>query len=416
MSNVLPDLCGQQGCRRITGHSGRHDAYPAEAWNFFIDKDKNKLVKAGFATPRGGAKGAYQNHVTRNSKVIIPFERVPDVDLALYQDGYVIRLLPEQYFAAPQTPKPEFLTDNPQVVVGTNAFVLYRTHDSLDSHPPMVGWNIRSLLRNGQPVTRRGSGAVDVGHYVLRLPTHGARQKRVEGPPQGVFAPEYADENTNYLSKCVLAWLIIQTKGSPYTLSQAGQLRAILSSEGLDTVDAYERSGALRRGLASCPLCMRFLKYPEFHETVSYSDESGLINAGEQVEGATRSTVVNLFHLMPLLYHELTHVPTNIGWGHAICNTRLGQRPCYSLHQLVESDLKVGVVRDEGIVETFGWISEDWLMIRSPNGAVWMQLNGDGVEGPPEEQTAFDKATEDDAEVQTDGDVPEGDTDGTMSQ
>jgi hypothetical protein len=36
----------------------------------------------------------------------------------------------------------------------------------------------------------------------------------------------------------------------------------------------------------------------------------------------------------------------------------------------------VGVIREEGI-ETFGWISEDFQMIRSPYGAVWIQLNGD---------------------------------------
>ena len=192
----------------------------------------------------------------------------------------------------------------------------------------------------------------------------------------------------------MLAWLIVQTSNSPYTLSHAGHLRANLRDYELDSLDAYERSGLLRRGLTSCPLCMRFIAYPELHATVSFEDEGGLINASEQIEGATRSTVVNLFHLMPLLYHELTHIPSNIGWGHAVCNTRLGQRPCYSLQQLVDMNLKVGIVRDEGLLETFGWISTDWLMIRSPNGAVWMQLNGDIKEGPPEEPGLFDSTAE----------------------
>ncbi len=57
---------------------------------------------------------------------------------------------------------------------------------------------------------------------------------------------------------------------------------------------------------------------------------------------------------------------------------------------LQEMDLKVGIIRDENI-ETFGWISRDFKMIRSPNGAVWIQLNEDTlpeeeqaqVEGPP---------------------------------
>lgn len=37
---------------------------------------------------------------------------------------------------------------------------------------------------------------------------------------------------------------------------------------------------------------------------------------------------------------------------------------------------KLGIIRPEGI-ETFGWISDDYQMIRSPNGAVWIQLHGD---------------------------------------
>ena len=394
MSGNLPGLCGHTNCRRPAGHRGRHEAHPGEAWDFFGEKDKRKIAKAGFATPRGGAKGAYQNHVTRSSKVIIPHERIPDVTLSLYQDDYVVRLLPEQYFERRGVPKAEFLAADAPIQVGINAFILYRTHDALAQFPPLEGWQVRALLRNGQPVTRRGSDVQDTGHYVLRIPRHGELPKRVEGPPQGVFAPEYADDDTNYLCKCVLAWLIIQTQGSPYTLAQATHLRAILRAEELDNVEAFERSGVLRRGLSSCPLCMRFLRYAELHETVSFVDESGLTNAGEQIEGATRSTIVNLFHLIPLLYHELTHIASNIGWGHAICNTRLGQRPCYSLQRLIEKDLKVGIVSEEGLIETFGWVSEDRLMIRSPNGAVWIQLNGDFAEGPPLEIGVFDAVAE----------------------
>lgn len=394
MTFLLPRLCGVAGCRRLAEHRGDHDTFPTEAWDFFYDKDKKKLAKAGFATPRGGAKGAYQNHVIRSSKVIIPFERVPDVNMILYKDGYVIRLLPDQYFDIAGSPKPKFLRPQAQIKVGENAFILYRTHEAFRRLPPLEEWTVRGLTKDGKPVIRRSSGVVDTGHYVLRIPRHGDQPRRVEGPPQGIFAPEYADDETNYLSRCVLAWLIIQAKDNPYTLNQASHLRAILHQEELDTLDSYERSGAIRRGITSCPLCMRFIAYPELHATVSFEDEEGLSNAAEQIEGATRSTVVNIFHLMPLLYRELTHIPTNVGWGHAVCNTRLGQRPCYSIQQLVQMNLKVGIVSSEGLVETFGWMSEDWLMIRSPNGAVWMQLNGDIKEGPPPEPIVFDTAGE----------------------
>jgi len=369
-------LCNSNGCRRLAGHSGKHDPFPAEAWNFFEDRDKQKLIKAGFATPRGGAKGGYQNHVVRSSKVIIPYERLADIELGLFQDGYVIRLLPEQYFLSPGTPRPEFCSSNSQVLIGQNAFVLYRTHESLQALPPMQGWNTRSLTRLGQLVNDRRGDVQDAGEYVLRLSSLGVNQARSEGPPQGIFATEYADKNTNFLCKCVLAWLTVQTSGSPYTLSQAGHLCAILRAEGLGDVNGYERRGVLRHGFCCCPLCSRFIRYSELHDTISFQGEDALANAATQVEGSTRSTIVNLFHLSPLVYHSLTHIPENIAWGHAICNTRLGQRKCYSLSELQDMDLKIGIVREEGI-ETFGWMSQDWQMIRSPNGAVWIQINGD---------------------------------------
>lgn len=406
MISSLPVLCGTDGCLRILGHAGQHDERPSEAWSFLQDIDKNKIAKAGFATPRGGAKGAYQNHVIRSSKVIVPFERMNDVALELFKDGYVVRLLPEQYFCAPRTPRAEFLGRTPTLIVGQNAFLLYRTHQSLEAYPPLSGWEVRGLLRGGQGVSRRGVGVEDTGHYVLRIPRLGNLPKRYEGPPQGVFAPEYADDATNYLCKCVLAWLIVQTSGSPYTNTQARHLRAILCHYELDNVEQYERTGVLKRGLTSCPLCLRIVAYAELHSMVTFDNQSGLTNAAEQIDGSTRSTVVNLFHVLPLLYHELTHGPHNIGWGHAVCNTRLGQRPCHSLADLVDANLKVGVVLEEGLIETFGWISNDWQMIRSPNGAVWMQLNGDVEEGAPVDEDVFDAANG--SEVELDGETPAG--------
>ncbi len=40
-------------------------------------------------------------------------------------------------------------------------------------------------------------------------------------------------------------------------------------------------------------------------------------------------------------------------------------------------DWKVGIIRPEGI-ETFGWISKNYEMIRSPLGAVWIRISTDG--------------------------------------
>ena len=378
-------LCGKEGCRRKADHTGSHEPCPGEVWAFFDEKDKKKLTKAGFATPRGGRKGAYQNHVLRSNQVIVPYERIADIDLARFHDGYVIRLFPDQYFSEAYEPHKDF-SESSEIRVGENAFVLYRSYESYDMFPPMPDWRIRRLLKNGKEVREREKEAIDDGHYVLRLPPLGSRPKREEGAPQGIFAPEYADSNDNYFCRCVLAWLIIRASGSPYTTRQASHLREVLIAEGLYSEETLENLGAVHRGITCCPLCLKMIRYAELHDIVSFEDEAALENAAMQIVGTTRSTVVNLFHVEPLVYGVGQHSPQKVAWGHAICNTRLGQRRCYSLQELQEMDLKVGVIHEEGI-DTFGWISTDSLMIRSPDGAVWIQLNGDNADDQSGDET-----------------------------
>ena len=342
----LPALCSINGCRLLSGHSGDHNPYPTSAWSFMQAKDRKKLDKTGFATPRGGAKGAYQNHVVRSNRVIIPYERLSIVPLHQYKDGYVIRLYPEQYFESAGIPRSSFKTgNNSWIIVGQNAFILYRTHRALENFPPLPSWSVCHLEKDNLLSKKRGRGIRDVGHYVLRISTSDGKNTRKEGVPQGMFAPEYADQETNYLCKCVLAWLITQTIGSPYVTTQAKHLQAILAQANLLNVSNYEYKGVIRHGLSSCPLCLRFIRYQELHASATYEDDLSFGNAAEQIEGAIRSTIVNLFHIEPLLYEKITHIPSNVAWGHHSCNTRLGQKRCLSLAELIESDLKVGIIK-----------------------------------------------------------------------
>lgn len=369
-------ICHTNDCLLPTGHRGKHEKYPTSAWSFMGKKDRNKITKAGFATPRGGSKGAYQNHVLRSNRVIIPYEKLNVNNLVNYRDGYVVRLFPEQYFERKGVPHSKFLGEGSGIVVGENAFVLYRTHGSLRKYPPLAEWSVRHLERGGHRVEKRGRNVSDMGHYVLRVSSLGRRKGKHKGPPQGLFAPEYTDERTNYLCKCVLAWLIIHTDGSPHTTSQASYLELILRDQGLMDYARFENNGVLRHGLCCCPLCLRIIKYSELHEMLDFEQLETLENASMQVEGATRSTIVNLFHLEPLSYDSITHVPRNVAWGHAVCNTRLGQRHCLSLSELQQLNLKVGIITADGI-ETFAWISEDRKFIRSPKGGVWVQVSDD---------------------------------------
>ena len=63
----------------------------------------------------------------------------------------------------------------------------------------------------------------------------------------------------------------------PYTLTQAGHLRAILEATGLNDANGYERRGTLRHALCCCPLCTRFIRYSELHQIVTFSGEDSIL-------------------------------------------------------------------------------------------------------------------------------------------
>jgi len=48
---------------------------------------------------------------------------------------------------------------------------------------------------------------------------------------------------------------------------------------------------------------------------------------------------------------------------------------------------KVGIVDGEGVISTFGWISKNLEIIRSPVGAVWIRIVEDHFS--PEDQAAL---------------------------
>ncbi len=383
MPHTLPALCGINGCRRVTGHRGNHQQFPSEAWAFLEEKDKNKIGKSGLATPRGGAKGAYQNHVSRTNRVIIPYEKYSESPLDSFANDYVISFKPSEYFEASGQVR-SVLQGSSQIAVGRNAFVLYRTQSELEQLPPLPDWQIRSMTNtHGVEVSERSRLVQDQGHYVVRIATGNGGTQVSQGPVQGIFAPEYATEEVNYLSKCILTWLIVHTDRSPYIDTQALHLRSILSAEGLGNSAFFTRKGVLLNGLTQCPLCNKIIKHEELHSLIDFEDGVAVQNATTQTAGATRSTAVNLFHVLPLVYNPLRHIPENVAWGHALCNTFLGQRECFSLAELQEANLKVAVIGAGGELETLGWISENHEMIRS-DSAVWIRIVSSVASGESE--------------------------------
>jgi hypothetical protein len=125
---------------------------------------------------------------------------------------------------------------------------------------------------------------------------------------------------------------------------------------------------------------LKQIRYSELHETILFSEEDALLNAAAQIINATRSTIVNLFHVQPLTYSDVCHNAQNVAWGHAICNTKLGQRRCFSVVELEDMGIKIAALR-HGRFETFAWASDSFEMLRSPKGAVWIRITSDHLEG-----------------------------------
>lgn len=377
----LVTLCDNPNCNLPAHHKGKHRFVFKQAWeDSFKSDDINKIQKAGYCTPRGGAKGGYQNHVTRNSKVIIPYEKLSEVNLDNYKDGYVIRLFPSQYFSAMHVVKNIF-ANNTSVIVGENAFILYRTYEDWDNFPPFPDWKIRSVLKYDRkkksyciPSNDRRGDIIDCGHYLLRISNSGTnkKQNKFEGPAQGIFAPEYADANTNFLCQAVLAWLIIKTENSPYNESDFEHLQAILNKHNLLNSLHYENDYILHNGKTTCPLCQKTILYSELNEMISFDDEEGLENSTDQA-GSTRSTKVNLFHMVPLCYSSLENIPTQVSWGHATCNTRLGQRRCYSFNDLQATEIEIDITKNRK-KRLLGYTNTAQNFIRSQNGDVWIRI------------------------------------------
>lgn len=353
-------------CRKIRGHRGVHAPFPT-LWNSIAadpgDKTQKKINKAGFATPRGGAKGGYQNHVTRSSRVILPLEHAGKVKFSNYEQGYTIRVTVPQ---AVDLLAEKGLADKDgrlQVRLDgqwAQAFVLYRSATELKLLPPLDGWIPCEHRVEGRVSARRSAKGEDLGHYLVRVP-----KGLTEGIQQGIFAPEYVGREENYACQMLLTYLAYMTQGHPSD-ENLPHVVAILKDLDVWEPDRWRLEGIVdEHGVTSCPLCGRCIANPELHETIDPSRVPGLENSGVQLD-ETRSTLVNLYHLSPLLYDSvLGHTVRNIAWGHAHCNTLLAQRRSFTTQQLAS----------EGTRPTIDlYWSPDERFIRSKDGRAWVSV------------------------------------------
>ena len=281
----------------------------------------------------------FQNRVSRNSTVLIPYKdytlckKAPS-NLGKYENGFIVLIKPEEYFDK----NTKFDLEKEKLVLGKNLLVFYETRSQWKDYPILKGWKPASSRQN--PLR---------GQYVARIPatTSEGESKIIEGfttsqmKGAGIRVYEYADDATIKACKIQLEYLFWSCKDIDILIRQNGLDReqvnkriSFIKAEAkklkLDEHEKLVRARIVDKdGYTICPLCLKHISAIGFCDRIQQAE-------GREVPDLT-VTEVSLFHIQELRTGEYNHRPYNLGWGHHHCNV---------------------VVKDAGIQPTLDWMKE----------------------------------------------------------
>lgn len=282
----------------------------------------------------------YQNRVSRNSTVLIPYAlwdicSRPPVGELNFENGHIVIINPVTYF---NTNNIDQELESRGLYLGENVLLFYETRNQWNTYnPELIGW---SAAKSRQ--------APLGGHYVARVPAITSAKdsgKIIRGfnttsfKGAGIRIYEYASSNTN--SHCrlqleALYWLCLYSdtvaikNGMSVADATARKLYIQAACQKLNLLDIARLTEARiinRNGVTICPLCLKELSSQGFFNRLEQAQ-------GREVPDLT-ITQLNLFHIEELRYGVYNHKPYNLGWGHHHCNV---------------------VVKDSGIMETLEWM------------------------------------------------------------
>ncbi len=285
----------------------------------------------------------YQNRVSRNSTVLIPYhlwDRVstPPHGEASFENKFIALISPSDYFSNPDINKKLRVRD---LELGRNALVFYRTRTDWETHnPDRLGWsaaNSRTSPLNGEYVARiAATTATDRGGKISR----GFNTTGIKGA--GIRLFEYASKRVIEDCRLQLEALFWLCRDSSQAAIEFGMREEAADTRRRYCLDLAESKGLLSsvslvnaRVIGSddatiwavCPLCLEPLSGYGFFNRLAQA-------RGREVPNLT-VTEINLFHIQELRYGEYNQRPYNLGWGHHHCNV---------------------VVRDSGIDQTLKWM------------------------------------------------------------
>ena len=284
----------------------------------------------------------YQNRVSRNSTVLIPYpvwgrHFTPAEWAKNFEKGYIVLIPPAEYFDRLQHGA---ALAGIGLELGQNALVFYETRTQWLAHDPAtLNWvpaESRLAPLRGQYVARiSATTAADNGAKIVR----GFTTKENKGA--GIRVYEYA--NNEAIDHCrfqleALFWLCIDAETVAVANGMTEANAALRKREILRLCEEhrlldYARLAEVRilnRGRRTiCPLCLQELSSQGFFSRMEQAE-------GREVLDLT-VTQLNLFHIDELRMGAFNHRPYNLGWGHHHCNV---------------------VVKDAGIQKTLLWMDE----------------------------------------------------------
>src|SRR5699024_8834437 len=311
-----------------------------------------KLYKTG--QTRGATnREIYQNRVSRNSTVLIPWElwdecRTPYGDDP-YENGFIVLVDPAWYFTADD---PNAELNLAGVSLGYNALLFYNRRALWESYGPYSGHTLPANLEFTAPTSR----LAPIGGTVLAR-IHGTTSedgKRISigydsrslrGAGIRVF--EYASTEYLRLTRLQLEAQFWLSNGSIAAVVEAGmdekqalnrkthQLEAAQQEELLNFELLQDHRIVDAESRLICPLCLELISGDSFFVRVSQAQ-------GRQTWDLT-STEVSLFHINELRVGTRQHRPYNLGWGHHFCNVVANDAgidpPLDWMHEVLERNI-----------------------------------------------------------------------------
>lgn len=287
----------------------------------------------------------YQNRVSRNSTVLIPFELIMSeanrgVLRGRYDNGYIVLIPPDYLFGENRNETISVMNDC-ELTLGVNCLVFYsQRYQYVNYNPNAFG------LRPTQPMARTGDLG---GDYVSRVSgTTSENMGKISfgynitaSKGAGIRIFEYADKETIEKARIQLEAIYWMCHDSLDAAIQYGMSVEDAEERKRISFNEAEQLGLLNeielinnRIIDSdketvCPLCLAKISAKGFFSKVEQQEF-------RRVHDLT-VTEINLFHINELRYGVFNHKPYNLGWGHHHCNV---------------------VVKDSGIENTLEWMHE----------------------------------------------------------